>query len=210
MKEGRMTRTAYRDRHRKRLGIAVMVSIAAHTTLLAFLKVDVEVPPESERQRATQLIELADAWQDRPLEVVLLSDASSGARASGDAAAGVTNSAEADGAGAMLATIEARQVLAGAAPSAAELDLTLAEEVTVASITFKNAQRGVVLRTGGPVGPSTAAADDERWWDGGGRGGIGIRIVGGDCDAPGAFGIPVLGGRGGRIGGLPRVVPSRP
>jgi hypothetical protein len=198
-----MNRTEYRDRHRKRLGIAIMVSIAAHAVLLAFLKVDVDVPAEPERQRATRLIELADAWQDRPLEVVLLRDASSGTAASSDATAALPDTEQAAEAGAMPPASEGRPVLAGTAPNLAELDLALAEEVSIASVTFKNAQRGVVLRAGGPVGPSDAAADDERWWDGGGRGGIGIRIAGGDCGAPGTFGIPVIGGRGGGIGSLP-------
>lgn len=203
-----MNRTEYPDRHRKTLGTAIMVSIAAHAALLALLKVDLDVTPQSKRQRATQLIELADAWQDRPLEVVLLNDVSPAASASSKAASTFATSVGADGLETLPVAAEAKLALVGTVPSAAELDLAPAEPVTVASLTFKT-RRGVVLRIGGPVGPSDAAADDERWWDGGGRGGIGISIVGGDCGAPGAFGIPVIGGRGGGIRSLPRVGTGR-
>ena len=222
-----MNRTIYRERYRNRLGVALLVSIAAHVAFLVLLKVDVPPVPERDRERATQLIELADVWQDRPLEVVRLStppaDASSAADAATDSR-GSSAKAEASepgdaGAQVTVAASKARPILAGPAASATELSLALAEEVTVASVTFKNARRGVVLRAGGggaaeDVGldfdaASDAARDAERRRGGdgrGGAGGIGVTIFGGagvDCDTPGSFGLPGISGRAGGLASLP-------
>ena len=144
-----MNRTVYRERYRKRLGVALIVSIAAHVGVLALLKVDVPPIPERDRERATQLIELTDVWQDRPLEVVLLSTPPADASSAADAATDARRSS------AKVEAPKARPILAGTAPSATDLDLALAEEVTVASVTFKNARRGVVLRAGAGGAPRT-------------------------------------------------------
>ncbi len=214
-----MNRTVYRERYRKRLSVALLVSIAAHVAVLAFLKVN--VPPIPERERATQLIELADVWQDRPLEVVRLSTLPADAATDPGGSSAKAEASEPGGAGAQVtaAAPKARLILAATAPSATELSLALAEEVSVASVTFENSRRGVVLRAGGggaagDVGldfdaASDAARDAERRRGGGGlggSGGIGVTIfggAGGDCDTPGGFGLPGIGGRAGGLGSLP-------
>jgi hypothetical protein len=211
--------------------MALLVSVAAHLTLLAFLKVEVPPVPERDRARVTQLIELADVWEDRPLEIVRLSDARTGASSSADVAATASASSVdaqapdpgADGTRTTLAAFEPTPALAGTAPAAAELSLELAEQISVASVSFKSAQRGVVLRAGGggPAGDvgldfeaaSDAARNAERRRGGGlgGTGGIGVTIIGGggDCDTPGSIGVPGISGRAGGIGSLPRLGTGR-
>lgn len=205
-----MDRKAHQEQHRRRLGITILVSVAAHVALLAWVTVDVPGIEKAERTRVTQLIELADAWQDQPLEVVQLRD-----QAADRGAPTSTGENEVGG-----ATLDVKPVSPGALTLTASLSLTPVESVARPTVVFAST-RGVVKRRGGGAQyrdaefdfePASAAAREAERRRGGtigaggssGSGGIGVTIrggIGGDCATP--------------LGGAPngslinRVVPGR-
>lgn len=226
-----MNRALYRERHRKTFGVALLVSVAAHLTVLTLLKVDLPPVPERDRARATPLIELADVWDDRPLEVVRLSPAPTPVASAADVPATTAVSfpdaqAPDGGAGGLRPTLAAlgpSPGLSSTAGGANELSLEPAEEIEVARVSFQSTRRGVVLRAGGSdpardagldfAAASDAAREAERSRGGGvgGTGGIRVTIIGGggDCDARGSIGLPGISGRAGGIGSLPLLGPGR-
>lgn len=209
-----MERAMRRRGDRRRMGIALVASAAAHALVFGFVKLHVPGPEEAEGHRPLQVIELRDAWRERAVEVVALESA---VEPSGEAGAETASAApEADLPGALRAVGAEAPVGPGAAEGAPALSLALlpGTEATTPAIQLPRSNRGVIKRIGGGgargnggydiVAASEAAREAERERGGngwGGTGGIGVTIGGGgDCDTPGV--IPGLGLPSG-LGGLP-------
>jgi hypothetical protein len=191
-----MDRKAHQELHRRRLGITILVSGAAHIALLAWVTVDVPDIEEPERTRITQLIELTDAWQDQPLEVVQLREQTADPGASSSPASEV-------GSVAVSAPVAVKPALPSVPTLTATLSLTPVEGAARPTVAFSST-RGVVKRRGEAdryrdadfdFEPASAAAREaERRRGGDGRegrwpgsGGTGVTIsggIGGDCATP--------------------------
>ena len=213
-----MNRERHRQADRKRVLVALAVSVAVHAAALATLKLDVPSLGESEAARALRVIDISD-WEDQATEVIALESAvqmPDGAGAVTTSATSARAEATEPGTAGVETTVAALIDIVGdpgAAPGEPALDLEIVEAPSSTPIVVatapRRANRGIVRREGGGgasgetgfdfVASSDAARERERERGGngfGGTGGIGVTILGGgvDCNTPssgllGGFGL---------------------
>lgn len=229
-----MDRTMRRGRDRATTGLALLLSVAAHAALFAWVRLDVDAAAEPPPERTAAPRAAPRAWVERPLEVVRVQPtAGEGAEAparSPDPAPGAValRHRAADPAGASGTLSAALPLRPAPAQTARGLDLTpvaagptggaaLGEDAAAGEITRAGARRGVILRdpSGGGTArgawdftaASEAAREAEKRRGGRESGDEGIGGIiggGGRCPTPGGA-LPFFGPRDG-----PGEAPRRP
>lgn len=215
-----MDRRDARDTYRKRMALAIGVSIGVHALVLSTVRIDLPVfgGAGTERPlRMVELVELPEDWRAAALEVVSLESATSvevRARSAGSSASATTR-ATAAAPGRVQAPVSLPSAAPRPSPGSPSLDLTpVAEtpEIAPAVATATRPARGILLRAdagqsdvGLDFHAASHAAREAEEEEGRGRAlpgrGIGISISGpGSCPAGG--GIPAIG-IGGGLGGVP-------
>jgi len=229
-----MNRERHRLADRKRVLIALGVSVAVHAAALTTLKFDVPTFAQTDGSRPLQLVDLSDSWEDRATQVIALESAQrlpDGAAAETAASTSAEFPISEPGAAGVSTTVAALTDMVGdpgLAPGKPGLELALIEATTtspvIVAVAKRRANRGIVRRDGGGgatgeqgfdfVASSEAARERERERGGngwGGLGGIGVTVLGGggvDCPTPyGAIGAYPGGGSG--FGAINRIGPGR-
>jgi hypothetical protein len=194
--------------------VAMLVSVAFHAALFAYLALDVKVFSDDDgRPGRTQ--QLAEQYAQRSIEVVDLGQSAAAGPVS-EILESSSAAVPATDPGAVVETLDIpAQPLPVSSAGTTEMNLAMAELTTASSVEFARSQRGLVLRDGASSAggrgvvfqPASQAARDAGRRGGGGLGGldgIGVIIGGGGGDDPVC--VPARP-RGGTIGGI---VPGTP
>ena len=209
-----MDQRNWRESQRRRTVVAMLLSVAFHAALFAYLALDVKVFTDDDG-RPSRTEQMAERFAERSIQVVDLGS-SAGAGPVSEILESTSAAVPATDPGAVVETLDIpAQPLPVSSAGNTEMNLAMAELTTSSSMAFARSQRGLVLRDGATSAggrgvvfqPASEAAREAGRRGGGGLGGldgIGVIIGGGGGDDPVC--VPARP-RGGTIGGI---VPGTP